>query len=509
MRPMDPRWRNGLIAAAASVLAVGMGTELAGGNLAPAIAVALLCGCLLITWSGIARPDTLLLGFLVLGYMLGNRGFAQIAPIPGLPILLFGEIGLAACGILLLVRSAMRRELPFKYDALNLFALLIILVSAGRMVVDFPLHGFVAVRDFATIYYIGFFFIAQDLVRQDKDRRWLRGTLTTAAALLPAVIVAFHAFTDFFIGTLTLGGIPIIFIKDDLAATFALAGVFILLEPARAQTRLLLWRWVAAGASLLAGLALLSRAAVLGLVVASLWLLLARRFRVFKLALVAGPAAVVLALGAAFVTDTPLNQTRLYGFVEHTISITDFDGRRAYQNIESADSGDNNRFRLVWWRTILERVMGDNPVFGMGFGFDLGRDFASIYQGVGDDFNVRSPHSIVFTILGRLGLLGCLLFAGLIWAMGRRTLSGIRSLQTDAADAAPGLSLWCAAWVVMVSAMFGVVLEGPMGAVVFWSLLGLAAGTPLAKKAIAQEIEPSGRSQTVPPWQETPEPANR
>jgi hypothetical protein len=36
--------------------------------------------------------------------------------------------------------------------------------------------------------------------------------------------------------------------------------------------------------------------------------------------------------------------------------------------------------------------------------------------------------------------------------------------------------LWGAAWVIFVSACFGVVLEGPMGAVVFWTVLGLANG---------------------------------
>jgi len=47
----------------------------------------------------------------------------------------------------------------------------------------------------------------------------------------------------------------------------------------------------------------------------------------------------------------------------------------------------------------------------------------------------------------------------------------------------PSLGTWCAAWVILVSACFGAVLEGPMGAVIFWSALGLAAamsnyGTP-------------------------------
>ena len=39
-----------------------------------------------------------------------------------------------------------------------------------------------------------------------------------------------------------------------------------------------------------------------------------------------------------------------------------------------------------------------------------------------------------------------------------------------------GLGMWIGAWVVFVSACFGVVLEGPMGAVLFWVMLGAANG---------------------------------
>ena len=42
--------------------------------------------------------------------------------------------------------------------------------------------------------------------------------------------------------------------------------------------------------------------------------------------------------------------------------------------------------------------------------------------------------------------------------------------------------LWLGGWGIFTSACFGVVLEGPMGAVVFWTILGLASATSAAER---------------------------
>jgi hypothetical protein len=60
----------------------------------------------------------------------------------------------------------------------------------------------------------------------------------------------------------------------------------------------------------------------------------------------------------------------------------------------------------------------------------------------------------------------------------------------------PALFSMC--WVILVSACFGVVLEGPMGAVVFWTLLGLAnAALPVedspASESADQDAFPGDR----------------
>ena len=75
-----------------------------------------------------------------------------------------------------------------------------------------------------------------------------------------------------------------------------------------------------------------------------------------------------------------------------------------------------------------------------------------------------------------MGVIGLIPFLMLVATMIRRTRRAARLGPSSET------ALWCAAWIILVSACFGVVLEGPMGAVVFWTLLGLASS---ARTAIA------------------------
>ena len=65
-----------------------------------------------------------------------------------------------------------------------------------------------------------------------------------------------------------------------------------------------------------------------------------------------------------------------------------------------------------------------------------------------------------------------------------------RQADFDAGNTDSTLPLWLAAWAILASACFGVVLEGPMSATVFWTLLGLANGAP----ASATHAEPAAES---------------
>ena len=59
---------------------------------------------------------------------------------------------------------------------------------------------------------------------------------------------------------------------------------------------------------------------------------------------------------------------------------------------------------------------------------------------------------------------------------------------TEGTARAEAMTLQAAVWVVMISACLGVVLEGPMGAIPFWIMLGLAhhaATAPLPADSVS------------------------
>jgi hypothetical protein len=85
--------------------------------------------------------------------------------------------------------------------------------------------------------------------------------------------------------------------------------------------------------------------------------------------------------------------------------------------------------------------------------------------------------------------------ANATWKAGRHALAVPYSVSR--------LRLWLTVWTLLVSACFGVVLEGPMGAVVFWTVLGMA------NAQLATPPEPSAATTTpTSPLQATsPSPA--
>ena len=152
----------------------------------------------------------------------------------------------------------------------------------------------------------------------------------------------------------------------------------------------------------------------------------------------------------------------------------DYSGTGNYQNERTSDKGDNNRFRLVWWKNVAEETLTTAPVLGQGFGADLTYGFLREYYATSnEDFTARSPHNIFITTLGRMGLAGFAILLGIYFVQARSTARVARAARHDPARA-EAMTLQAAVWVVMISACLGVVLEGPMGAIPFWIMLGLA-----------------------------------
>src|SRR5437763_1976254 len=108
---MSATIRSIIVAAAGLILALyfgsllGKGSWLLPGTLAGGV---LLIGVYIIFFKAI-RLEALVLGLLLFGYIVGNRGFAQIH-IGGQTPIYVGELGMVICLALLGFRVALRRE---------------------------------------------------------------------------------------------------------------------------------------------------------------------------------------------------------------------------------------------------------------------------------------------------------------------------------------------------------------------------------------------------------------
>jgi len=488
---MNPRLRILLGGILGALVAVVAGVSIANESYLLVTLVSAAALWAIVEWVGGPTPDAWLLALALFGYIIGNRGFAQLQLAGSLPLFPAEAVLLVALPALLL-RLAQKRAQAFWRDPLNLAIALWVLLGLARLPLDFSRYGFLALRDFATIYYALFFFVAQSIARHEPSARLLRRALLAACTVLPFSYILTTSLPDEIVigikkdaqgedAALVFRGVPLIYYKDDLVAAFFIAAFFMLLTvqawPARVRIALAA---AAFGSTFTINS---SRAALMGLAVTSMWWAVARRWTPWKLQGFAVPAAAIALSLVALIKNEDFKRSRAYSLYEHVASMVDFTGTGSYSSDDRFYVGDNNRFRLAWWRAVAEETVEENPVLGLGFGADLTERFVRTYElDLGDEFSTRSPHSILFSILGRMGLLGLALWLGVIGAMAARTLKLARRARTDD-TALPSLGWWSICWVIVTSACFGVVLEGPMGAVVFWTALGLANATTTEEPA--------------------------
>jgi Lipid A core - O-antigen ligase and related enzymes len=483
----SPIWRTRLFAVGAGAVAIWLSVELAHGEYRwPAFAGALLC-LFLLTRLQPHSLSTLALTAGAVGYIVGSRGFAQLSLSSQLP-LLPAELILLLGGSLILVHAAWRHELPLRREPVNLLLLGWMVYGTCRVVFDVRTFGILALRDFALVYYAAFFFLGQELAREMRATRLFENALLASCLVLMPLVILFDRFPDFFFGTLVVRGNPLIFYKGDLAGTFMAVGSVLFFNRFEERRR----PWLLIASLALAGGVVLSnnRASMLGLAIATAWLAVVGRWRFAIVQSVTGGIAALVIVGAAAVLQIPWEKTPVYSLYERVASIADVSGQRTYRSEDSSNKGDNNLYRTIWWRSVIDETLEGGPWLGLGFGRDLADRFVrEYYPENSDEFNVRSPHNVLLSIFARMGAVGLLLFLALLGAIAVRSW---RSLREHPANA----GLWCALWAILTSACFGVVLEGPMGAMIFWTVLGVACGREIHSD---QETTPPSRPHATAP----------
>jgi hypothetical protein len=483
MTSLNPIWRDRLVGIGAGIVAVLLGYYVATGSfLLPFIVLGAALTLVVMRVQTLPLQNVVMVGLLA-GYIIANRGFAQLTPSASLP-LLPGEMAL---GLLVGLQILSRVTSPNPgrpLSGLDWAVGIWMLVGSVRFGFDFRDYGFMALRDFATIYYATFFFLAYNLAQNEpRVVPQLFATLRISAAVLLPLFLLHREFPGFFLDTLTIRGVPLIHYKDDLvAAYFAVGSVLHYFRYHEHRTRRnFVWAILLAGGVVITN----NRAAALGLLVAASWMILGGRWRFFlSLGLAGLVASIALIINAERQFET-WRDTPLLGVYERAASVFDPSGQGHYRGENTFNKGDNNLFRTVWWQVVIDETWDEGPVFGLGFGHDLARNFLQEYYADSqDDFTARSPHSIIITLFARTGAVGLVCFLVVIGLVFRQTWQ-TRRVETNAFPA------WCASWVLLTSACFGVVMEGPMGAIPFWILLGLARGTEAKPASVPDSPTPA------------------
>ena len=480
MSTVQPIWRDRLVAIMAGIFAVIVGYQVANGFIIIPLLVSGVALLLILSRLHHTPLQLSIVVALLAGYFVGNRGFAQLMPIPSIPILP-GEVGLAMLlGIQILHRATSQASFR-RLGALDWVIGIWVLFGSIRLGFDIRQHGLLAVRDFATVYYAAFFFVACNLSAQRTDSlRVLLGTLRVSTMILFPLYLLFLENQDLFLNGLSFRGVPLIYFKDDLVgAYFAIGAVlhYFRFEEARTKRNLVFSMLLVGGVFLTN-----NRAAALGLFVALGWMTLSGRWRFGAWLGGCGILAAVTMVALAESRFQTWRDTPLLEVYERVVSVFDPTGQGSYMGDATAHKGDNNLFRTVWWGITINETWDENPVLGLGFGYDLAKNFVrDYYADAPDDFTARSPHSILITVFARMGLLGFLAFSTII---GLTIRQSYRLRHSNS----PAFAMICGAWVLLVSSCFGVVMEGPMGAIPFWVMLGLAVGaTP---PTLAEESSP-------------------
>ncbi|HOX07246.1 MAG TPA: O-antigen ligase family protein [Planctomycetota bacterium] len=449
-------------------------------------------GCARIAWST-KHLFGLALASLLVGYAVLGRGFAYLHVPLGIPVYV-GEIGLVIGAAWAL--TSRRFWLGTLGTLPGMFLAAFVLWGVIRTVPYLGRHGTEAVRDAALYYYGAYLFLGYALVRE--------GGGLVALARLYAKLGKWYVFwvPVVFLGLAmaqhsgplraTAGGDFLLLLNPgDFAVHLAGVVTFFLLVAEnipglKDPRRTALWYATA----LLSALLTMSRAAYLAMGCAGAAALFLGASEKLSRLLLAGVLAIMLLLAMNLQAGVrPSREASLGTMASLVQGIISSDDRTAVGQ-------DTKRWRLLWWGKILrETLWGEYFWMGRGFGENLADAHGFQTGSATDTHPLRSPHSVHFTVLARMGVPGLLLWLGLngtlvlhlmlAWRRARQAGDGLRQ-----GILAWALCFWAA---TVVHASFGVYLESPQGAIWFWFAMGVGLAAASAVPGGRQNREPLRR----------------
>lgn len=415
----------------------------------------------------------LLIG-LLMGYLFLSKGFATIGFFP----VYVGEAGLGVGILTLILVPFIGAKLHFKpFRRPEIIVLFLFLIwQLMQTIPYFRQYQFDTLRDGMLYGYAAFTLLIMLLIpkRDVQDFFDLFGRLIPLMLLwLPVLFIS----SRMGLVRITFPGAPnpILYTKaSDLGVHLAGIGAFMMLELDRRSRPYPQWlRWMnwtlwAADVVLFGALgraSLVTTAAAIGVVVL-IQPLRSGWYRPLLLAVLGICLLVISGLYSSLKINLGVaREVSVQQMVENVTSIFG-EGDNSAGGLEGT-----KQWRLRWWDAIIQYTV-NGPYFWMGKGYGINLADSDGFQ-VQADGSLRSPHNGHLTILARSGVPGFALWVALLGCLVvRLVLLAIRPDKYNPWKSR--YALWLLAYLVAFGIMTGldVFLEGPMGGIWFWCLVG-------------------------------------
>lgn len=435
-----------------------------------ASAVSVLLAGLVVLHLTLRRGYKLFWGFLVFllfGYQFFGRGFAYV----GFKPVFVGELGLALGSLaVLLALLARGGKLPGHMRRPQIAILIVFILWQAFVTLPYlSRYTFDALRDAAVWGYAAYALAICLLVPRDAIERFFRLYGRVLPIYLIWVVVAFVLFKVFTFNV-RFPGAPTGFLNvkaGDLGVHLAGAAAFILLRLDRSGqgwSKAKLWSlWIIWGTAWGLYLATGNRggmlSALIGPAVVFFWNPRTRWDR----PLILGLLAALLLLN----TEVRVGgrEIALHKFADSVQSVVG-EGSPRREGTE--------RWRLRWWNKIVDYTFGGRYFWrGKGYGISLAVSdgFATEWEKIPN----RSPHNVSMTFLARSGVPGLILWLAFLLSIGWLLLRRSWVKKQYHASLDTRYAVWLLAYFLafLLNASVDVFLEGPMGGIWFWSLVGI------------------------------------
>ena len=414
-------------------------------------------------WRPLEREFGIALAVILLGYMFLGKGFAYLHIPVGFPFYV-GEIVLSLGLLAAALRPRMLFRRAFHTLPVKLYVLFFVDVLGE--------YGIDSMRD-AALYYYGLFMILVFELVLGKGRleRAIRAYGRAAAVFIiwiPVALLLFY-FTRPLLPLVPGTDVPLLVYKggDMLvhaagAMTFALL-VKTTLDKSREWSILLYFSPALAAMLLVNRGGLVSFACALGVA-----FVLGRGRSLWRPLLAVTSVALLLLIIDPRVKVRRNKEISIEATVESVRSIF----------VDAGYREGTKQWRLSWWSQIVDETFSGRYFWkGKGFGTNLADVHG--FQVVREGSKLRSPHNVHMTVLARMGVPGFLLWVLLQGALAWRFYSSWRRARDAGNEYLRGILAWVLCyWVAfIVNSSFDVYLEGPQGAIWFWSVMGLGLAT--------------------------------